>query len=157
MLQEEYDLIPSQPPHRSISEREKALLIVCSSPIKTMQPLKSTIIETPRLSTLRSNLHGSTLCLLLASNSSSGLTLRSLSSTLCLLSLLLAFLCSLLLLSFLDGGLTSCTSGFWSLRSSFFDDVERCTNNGTVGLDSTASSFLGNFLLSRRLSVRVQA
>ena len=65
---------------------------------------------------------------------------------LCLCGLIGGMLCGTLLLSGLDGGLTSSGSGFWSLVSSLLDDIEGSTDDSSLGLDGLAGTLLGDFL-----------
>lgn len=65
---------------------------------------------------------------------------------LCLCGLLGGLLCGTLLLSGLDGGLTSSGSSFRSLVSSLLDDIEGGTDDSSLGLDGSAGALLGNFL-----------
>lgn len=67
-------------------------------------------------------------------------------SRLGLLSLLLALGSGLLLLGVLDGLLASGGTGLGALASSFLDHVKGSTDDGTLGLDDTASTLLGDFL-----------
>jgi len=97
-----------------------------------------------RLSRLGGNLGWGTLGLHLRDFGS--LTLCCLGSTLGLLGLPLALSGGLLLLAFLDSSLSGGGSGFWSHGSSLLDDVEGCTNDGSLVLDRSAGSLLGDFL-----------
>jgi hypothetical protein len=83
----------------------------------------------------------------LLSHDSSSLSLCCTSGTLRLLGFLCALCCSSLFLAFFDCGRAGSGTGFGSLRSSLLDHIERGTDNGTLGLDCTARSLLGNFLL----------
>lgn len=91
-----------------------------------------------------------TLSTLLALDSCS-LTLSTGSSRLGLLSLLCALGGSTLVLALLDSGLASSGTGLWSLVSSLLDNVEGSTNDGTLGLDGTARTLLGNFLYAQNM------
>jgi hypothetical protein len=75
-----------------------------------------------------------------------GLPPRCTRCTLRLLHLLLALGRRLLLLAFLDRGLTGCGAGFGALGAAVFDDVEGGTDNGTLMLDGASGALLGGFL-----------
>ena len=60
--------------------------------------------------------------------------------------LLLALCCRLLLLALFYGGLSGCSTSFWALGATLFDDVERGANNTTLLLYRAAGTFFGNFL-----------
>ena len=95
-----------------------------------------------------------TLSTLLALNSSS-LSLGTGSSGLSLLGLLCALGGSALVLTLLDCGLAGGGTSLWSLGSSLLDDVEGSTNDGTLGLDGTAGTLLGNLLYTRKKNMSV--
>ena len=59
----------------------------------------------------------------------------------------------LLLLGLLDGLLASGLTGLGALGAALLDHVEGGTNDGTLGLDNTAGTLLGNFLYSVDRSV----
>jgi len=63
-----------------------------------------------------------------------------------LLRLLLALGGGPLLLALLDGLVTSSLAGFGTESTLLFDHIEGGTNDGTLGLDGTAGSLLGDFL-----------
>lgn len=67
-------------------------------------------------------------------------------SSLGLLSLLSGLGLGLLLLSFLNGLLTSSIAGFWAHVAAFTDEIERGTDNSTVRLNVATVALLGNFL-----------
>lgn len=85
-----------------------------------------------------------TLCALLA-DVSLGLALAG-GSVLGLLGLLGGLSSSLLLLVLSDGLGASGRSGLGSHSPALLDDLEGSTNDGTLGLDGTASALLGNLL-----------
>ena len=76
----------------------------------------------------------------------SGLTLCLRLCRLGLLLLLLALAILLDLLSFEDSFPTSCLTGFWALRTAFFDDVQGSTDDTALLFDCAASALFGDFL-----------
>ena len=72
---------------------------------------------------------------------------------LCLLGLLLALRCRLLLLAFFDCCLTSRGTSFGTLGSPFFDDVERSADDGSLVLYCAAGTLLGDFLFEVEIDV----
>lgn len=103
----------------------------------------------PRLLTGRSlDLLWRTLCSLLACHSS-GLSLCCGGCELRLLGLLGACGSSLLLLALLDSSSACGRPGLRAHAPSLLDNVERGTDDGTLGLDCAAGSLLGYFLFVR--------
>jgi hypothetical protein len=75
-----------------------------------------------------------------------GLASSGLGGGLGLLSLLRALGGSALLLALLDGGLAGGRAGLGTLCATLLDHVEGSTNDGTLGLDLTATAGLGSLL-----------
>lgn len=75
-----------------------------------------------------------------------GLPLGRVGRVLSLLRLLLAFGRGPFLLSFLDRRLAGGRASLGTLRTTFLDDVEGCTDDGALMLYRPPSSFLGNLL-----------
>jgi hypothetical protein len=118
-------------------ETVEFLAIVHSTPID--------FTATVHLTRLGADLGRSTLGTLLALNTL-GLTLGGVGSGLGLLSLLAALGSGLLLFGVLDGLLAGGSTSLGAHASSLLDHIEGGTDNGTLGLDNTASTLLGNFL-----------
>jgi hypothetical protein len=76
-----------------------------------------------------------------------GLASSRLGGGLGLLSLLHALGGSALLLALLDGGLAGSRAGLGALCATLLDHVKGSTNDGTLGLDLTATAGLGSLLL----------
>lgn len=91
------------------------------------------------------DLNLSALCALLA-DISLGLALGGVGGVLGLLSLLDGLSSSLLLLVLSDGLGAGGRSGLGAHGPALLDDIEGSTNDGTLGLDGTASALLGNLL-----------
>jgi hypothetical protein len=104
------------------------------------------------LTRLGGNLGGSTLCTLLALNTL-GLALGGAGSGLGLLSFLAALRSGLLVLGVLDSLLAGGGTSFRALASSLLDHIKGSTDNGTLGLDNTASALLRDFLIIARRPV----
>jgi hypothetical protein len=78
---------------------------------------------------------------------------RGAGGVLSLLGLLLALSSGLLLLGVLDGLLAGGGTSLGALASSLLDHIERSTDDGTLGLDDTASTLLGDFLWFNSVSI----
>lgn len=98
-----------------------------------------------RLTRLGLDLNGGTLSTLFALDAA--LAGRGTGSVLGLFGLLLALRGGLLVLGILNSLLASSGTSFRALASSLLDHIERGTDNSTLGLDNTASTLLGDFLL----------
>ena len=79
---------------------------------------------------------------------SSGLTGSALHGSLGLLRPLLALCGSALVLASLDRLSAGCRTSLWALGAALLDHIERCTDNGTLGLDLLATAGLGLLLWS---------
>jgi hypothetical protein len=89
-----------------------------------------------------------TLSPLLTRDATSRLPTRRLAGRLRLLCLPCTLSRSLLLLPFLDGGLSGSGTGLWALGASLLDHVEGCPHDGALVLDRAAGALLGHFLQS---------
>jgi hypothetical protein len=108
--------------------------------------MSSTALTSPSL-----YLGGSALGTLLANFL--GLTPSGVGSGLCLFSLLLGLSCGLLLFALFDSGRAGGVAGFGTLGTALLDHIEGGTNNSTLVLDGTTSTFLGNFLFACLLAL----
>jgi hypothetical protein len=109
------------------------------------QPLATPRLTHPRLAGASLDLGLSALGALLA-DVALGLALGGDGGVLGLLRLLDGGGSLLLLLALLDGLGAGGAAGLRSLRATLLDHIERGADNGTLGLDGTASALLGNFL-----------
>ena len=109
-------------------------------------PVPSHTVFIP-LARLSGDLGGGTLSTLLALDALTS-TLGSSGGVLSLVGLLLALGGGLLLLGLLDGLLAGGGTGLGALGAALLDNVEGSTDDGTLVLDGTAGTLLGDFLYS---------